>query len=166
MQSRAGGGHEKVLRNLRPAAGGSSSGPRRRADTVVQVARSSPERGRHSGYPCARCSSVETGGPIESSSSTTSTLWTAWAFGDVQLQRPGGVPIDWSKTKFAEAYKEGAFEPQHTLFLLHDTGTGWSLVEFAVGPTDIAWDWWRQQHALPETFCSQNESFACAVHGN
>ena len=48
-------------------------------------------------------------------------------------------------------YADGAFEPQHTLFLLHDTGQGWSLAEFAVGPTDIAWDWWRQQHGLPQT---------------
>ena len=30
------------------------------------------------------------------------------------------------------------------------TGNGWTLVEFAVGPTDIAWDWWRQQHSLPQ----------------
>ena len=20
----------------------------------------------------------------------------------------------------------------------------------AVGPTDVAWDWWRQQHSLPQ----------------
>jgi hypothetical protein len=130
-----------LLAAIQPAFAGS--------DTVVRVERSSPQRAAilDTVRPLFI---VETGGPIEFVVNNLNTM-DGWAFGDVQLQRPGGEPIDWRKTKFAEAYKEGAFEPQHTLFLLHDTGTGWSLVEFAVGPTDIAWDWWRQQHALPET---------------
>jgi hypothetical protein len=119
------------------------------SDTVVRVERGSPQR---AGIldTVRPLFIVETSGPIEFVVNTLNTM-DGWAFGDVQLQRPGGVPIDWSKTKFAEAYAAGAFEAQHTLFLLRDTGGGWSLVEFAVGPTDIAWDWWRQQHGLPET---------------
>jgi hypothetical protein len=118
------------------------------ADTIVRVERGSPQR---AGILDAvrPLFIVETGGPIEFVVNTLNTM-DGWAYGDVQLQRPGGVPIDWSKTKFAEANAQGAFEAEHSLFLLQDTGNGWTLVEFAVGPTDIAWDWWRQQHSLPQ----------------
>lgn len=118
------------------------------ADTIVSVERGSPER---AGILDAvrPLFIVETGGPIEFVVNTLNTM-DGWAFGDVQLQRPGGVPIDWSKTKFAEDNAQGMFEAAHSLFLLHDTGNGWTLVEFAVGPTDVAWDWWRQQHNLPQ----------------
>lgn len=90
----------------------------------------------------------ETGGPIEFVI-TTLNVWNEWAYGDVKLQRPGGQPIDWRRTKFAEDYAQGMFDPEHNLFLLQEGGDGWTLVEYAIGPTDVAWDWWRQQHNLP-----------------
>lgn len=119
------------------------------ADIVVRIERGSPERAviLDTVRPLFI---VETGGPIEFVVRTLNTM-DGWAFGDVQLQRPGGERIDWGKTKFAKDYAQGMFEPEHTLFLLQDRGQGWSLVEFAVGPTDVAWDWWRQQRQLPET---------------
>jgi len=91
---------------------------------------------------------TETGGPIEFVV-TVLTVAGDWAYGDVKLQRPGGSPLDWSMTKFAEDLRLGMFEPEHNLFLLKNGGTGWRVIEYAVGPTDIAWDGWRQQYNLP-----------------
>lgn len=90
----------------------------------------------------------EIGGPIEFVV-TTLNVWNGWAYGDVRLQRPGGQPIDWRRTKFAEDDAQGMFDPAHNLFLLQEEGDGWTLVEYAIGPTDVAWDWWRQQNNLP-----------------
>jgi hypothetical protein len=98
----------------------------------------------------------ETGGPIEFVISRLAVL-DEWAYGEVKLQRPGGKPIDWSKTKFAEDEKEGMFDPAQSLFLLQEGGDGWTLVEFAVGPTDVAWDWWRQQHNIPKSLFSDSD---------
>lgn len=84
-----------------------------------------------------------------------------WAYGNVRLQRPGGGAIDWSSTKFAEDVKQGMFDAENNLFLLRRTGETWNLVELALGPTDVAWDWWRQQHNLPyELFGADPANFA------
>lgn len=102
---------------------------------------------------------TEIGGPIEFVV-TKLNVMDQWAYGDVKLQRPGGAPIDWSATKFAEDYAQGMFDPEHNLFLLAEGGDGWSLVEYAIGPTDVAWDWWRQQHKLPaELFGASSADF-------
>lgn len=96
----------------------------------------------------------ETGGPVEFVVNTLNVM-DDWAYGDVRLQRPGGAPIDWSATKFADDQTQGTLETEHNLFLLKKTKGGWSLAEYAVGPTDVAWDWWRQQRHLPaELFAS------------
>lgn len=77
-------------------------------------------------------------------------VWGDWAFGDVTAQRPGGRPIDWRRTRFAEDFKEGMFDPAGSFFLLRKTGRQWVVVEYAIGPTDVAWDGWRQQRKLPQ----------------
>ena len=71
---------------------------------------------------------AETGGPVEFSVRRLAVLGD-WAFGDVSLQRPGG----------------------YAFFLLRKTSGGWSVAEISVGPTDVAWDWWRQKYKIPET---------------
>lgn len=72
-----------------------------------------------------------------------------WAFGDVKLQRPGGVAIDWSKTKYAADLAQGAFDPAGSFFLLHRVNGRWSLIEHATGPTDAPWFDWQMTHKLP-----------------
>lgn len=73
-----------------------------------------------------------------------------WAFAEVQLQRPGGVPIDWSRTPYAVDAREGIFDPASSFFLLRKNGGRWTIVEFATGPTDVAWEGWRVDHKLPQ----------------
>lgn len=101
----------------------------------------------------------EVGAPVEFVVRTLNVM-DGWAFGNVKLQRPGGVPIDWRRTKFADDLAHGMLEAESNFFLLQDTGRGWRLVEYVIGPTDVAWDWWRQQHDLPyELFGHTAEDF-------
>jgi hypothetical protein len=90
----------------------------------------------------------ETGGPVEFVVHRLNVM-EGWGFGDVLLQRPRGRTIDWSKTKYAEDEKNGAFDPGGSFFLLKQSGANWTVVEFATGPTDVAWDSWRQDYHLP-----------------
>lgn len=90
----------------------------------------------------------ETDGPVEFVVKRLAVTGD-WAFGEVRLQRPGGRSIDWSRTKYAEDFADGMFDPSGSFFLLHRTGRNWAITEFATGPTDVAWDSWRQDHHLP-----------------
>lgn len=91
----------------------------------------------------------EIGGPIEFVVRRLN-VWGEWAYGNVTPQRRGGRAIDWRQTRFAEDFKAGAFAASVSLFLLRRGGSGrWEMVEYAIGPTDVAWDWWRQQLDLP-----------------
>lgn len=91
---------------------------------------------------------VETNGEVEFVVRRLNVL-SGWAFGDVTLQRPGGRPIDWKRTKFAEAHADGAFDPAGSFFLARRTNQGWRVITFAVGPTDIAWDTWDKEYGAP-----------------
>jgi hypothetical protein len=90
----------------------------------------------------------ETEGPVEFVVHRLNVM-DGWAFGDVFLQRPGGRKIDWSKTKYAEEERNGAFDSGGCFFLLKRSGANWTVVEFVTGPTDVAWDAWRQDRHLP-----------------
>lgn len=90
----------------------------------------------------------ETWGPIEFVVRNLAVSGS-WAFGDVRLQRPGGKPIDWSRTRYAQAMRQGMFDPAGSFFLLYRLGSSWAIVKFATGPTDVAWDGWRTEYGLP-----------------
>jgi hypothetical protein len=91
---------------------------------------------------------TETNGPVEFVVRRLNVLGE-WAFGDVTLQRPGGHSIDWNATKYAADFAEGAFDPGGSFFLLRRSASGWDVIEFSTGPTDVVWDGWRTDHKLP-----------------
>jgi hypothetical protein len=92
---------------------------------------------------------AETNGPVE-----FVVRWLAVfgdsAFADLRPWRPGGRPIDWGRTKFAAAVRDDMFGGDTSFVLLRRKQGVWSVAEIAIGPTDVAWDWWRQQYRLPE----------------
>jgi hypothetical protein len=90
----------------------------------------------------------ETNGPIEFVVRNLNIL-EDWAFGDVKLQRPGGRPMDWRKTNYADDFEAGGFDPDSSYFQLKRIDASWAVVEYAMGPTDVAWDPWRTAHHLP-----------------
>lgn len=96
----------------------------------------------------------ETSGPVEFVVRQLNVMGS-WAFGEVRLQRPGGAQIDWKKTKHAEDFAAGMFDPGGSFFLARKAAMGWTVLEFATGPTDIAWDSWRLDFHLPNTLFAQ-----------
>jgi hypothetical protein len=93
---------------------------------------------------------AETGGPIEFVVRRLA-VWGDWAFGDISLRRPGGQPIDWTRTKFAEDLRQDMFSPGYA----RRTNGAWSIAEISVGPTDVVWDWWRQKYNIPGALFGQ-----------
>ncbi len=98
---------------------------------------------------------AETNGEVEFVVRRLNVLGS-WAFGDVTLQRPGGRPIDWKRTKYAEAQADGAFDPAGSFFLARRTNQGWRVVTFAVGPTDVAWDTWDKEFGVPRALFNRS----------
>ena len=90
----------------------------------------------------------ETGGPVEFVVRRLNVLGE-WAYGEVQAQRPGGEAIDWTRTRHAEDFEAGMFDPAASDFLLRKSGSDWAVVEYALGPTDVVWISWRLDHRLP-----------------
>lgn len=74
-----------------------------------------------------------------------------WAFVSVTPQRPGGRPIDWSRTRYADAWKNDWMSDVIQALLWHSGGR-WRVREFAFGPTDVPWIPWPQKYGLPVSF--------------
>jgi hypothetical protein len=74
-----------------------------------------------------------------------------WAYVEAVPQRPGGRRIDWRRTRFREDFEAGMLEDL-ALGLLQRSGRGWRVVEYRIGPTDIAWDEWVGKYRLPRRF--------------
>lgn len=68
-----------------------------------------------------------------------------WAFVDGQLQDTDGQPIDYSGTPFAEAAANGGASKRYDA-LLRKIGPKWTIVESAIGPTDVPWEGWRAKY--------------------
>lgn len=73
-----------------------------------------------------------------------------WAFYAGSIQKPNGRPIDFSRTSYAEALREGMFDGPTTYALLQRRGSNWRLVEFIVGPTDVAYLGWAGEFGAPD----------------
>ncbi len=71
-----------------------------------------------------------------------------WAFLYASIQTPGGQPIDYKGTPFAEAAEAGMKSRSYAA-LLRGHGTEWKLAASAVGPTDVAWQPWAAQYGAP-----------------
>ncbi len=71
-----------------------------------------------------------------------------FCFTRLEPQRPGGRKIAKSETVFAqEEFMDGL-----TIFaLLGKTGGGWSMLDYVVGPTDVAYQPWPEQYGAPRS---------------
>jgi hypothetical protein len=90
---------------------------------------------------------AEIGGPIELVV-TDLRVMGPWAYAFVRAQRPGGIPIDWKRTKYRQDMAQGTMS-DGVMALLHHDGARWQTVEYVIGPSDVAWDGWRQERRLP-----------------
>ena len=71
-----------------------------------------------------------------------------WAFISARPVRSDGSPVDWSRTRFARQ-KAADMMSDVILALLTTDGQTWRVVEYALGPTDVAWEEWIDKHGLP-----------------
>ena len=73
-----------------------------------------------------------------------------WAFLVATPQTPAGAPIDFGKTHYAEQQREGVLDGDTLYALLQRRAGKWVVVEFVIGPTDVAWlDWESKHHVTP-----------------
>lgn len=63
-----------------------------------------------------------------------------WAFLFARMQRPDGRSV---------GRAAGDLASDDYAALLHQDGAGWRVVDFAVGPTDVAWEGWGRRHGAP-----------------
>lgn len=68
-----------------------------------------------------------------------------WAYWEGEPKRPGNKPIDYSKTKLAEDYKQGVVD-QISLALLQNVKGKWKVVHLAIGPTDYPVEYWQEKN--------------------
>ena len=69
----------------------------------------------------------------------------SWAFVKVEPQRPGGGAIDAA----ALGHDTDIMDGLTTWALLKKQAAGWTLVDWALGPTDVAWDGWWDRYGAP-----------------
>ncbi len=72
----------------------------------------------------------------------------SWAFARVEPQRPDGSKIDYSKTRYAEAQREGMFDAGGEA-LLRRRGGEWEVVHWRFGGTDTEIQVWQEKYHLP-----------------
>ncbi len=62
-----------------------------------------------------------------------------------------GAPLDWAKTHFREDWLNDMMSDV-VMVLLSKSGTGWIVLDYVIGPTDVYWYDWVQRYNLPESF--------------
>jgi hypothetical protein len=72
-----------------------------------------------------------------------------WAYLNGRPQNPDGSEIDYANTPLADAMAMGIMS-REVMVLLHHEGKGWVVVEYFMGPTDVAWYGWIDTYGLPE----------------
>lgn len=72
-----------------------------------------------------------------------------WAFFAGSVQQPDGQPIDFGRTRYAEAEREGYFDGPGAYGLLRRVDGRWRVEGFFVGPTDAAYLAWPDELGAP-----------------
>ena len=73
-----------------------------------------------------------------------------WAFARVVPLQPDGREIDYSRTKYAEAEAEGAFDAEGEA-LLRRRGGAWQVIEWRFGASDTEVDLWLEKYRFPRS---------------
>ncbi len=93
--------------------------------------------------------SQEIGQPV-SLQTTNVNVRDEWAFVVAQPRKPDGSAIDWSTTSFAQRAADGVLDGDGTTYaLLKQENGAWTVLEHAIGPTDVAWIEWASEHGVP-----------------
>lgn len=81
---------------------------------------------------------------------TTVNVRDEWAFIIGQPRKPDGTAIDWSTTTLAQRAADGVLDGDgQTFALLKNVNGVWEVLEYVVGPTDVAHIEWAGKHGVP-----------------
>lgn len=78
-----------------------------------------------------------------------------WAFLQGTPVNPDGTPLQWSKTNFARDWAADVMSDV-VMVLMRNEGGKWHAVDWAIGPTDVAWYDWITSYGLPERLFSRD----------
>lgn len=82
----------------------------------------------------------------------TSRVMNEWAWVIAMPTQPDGAAIDWSTTAMASRYENGVLGDNGMIYaLLRQDNGAWTVVEYTIGPTDVAWLDWPARHGAPES---------------
>lgn len=72
-----------------------------------------------------------------------------WAFVVARPQRPDGREIDFRATRYREAIDQGVFDGPTLYALMQRREQRWTVVDFAIGPTDVHHAGWPEEFGAP-----------------
>lgn len=62
---------------------------------------------------------------------------------------PDSTPLDWTQTPFRQDWLADTMSDV-VMVLLNRVGSTWQVVDYIIGPTDVAWYEWIDRYGLPE----------------
>jgi len=75
-----------------------------------------------------------------------------WTFIFGTMRSPEGGQPDFSRTKYAQAQRDGFFDNNFQALLKKSAGK-WSVVKYQIGCTDVCYtEWWKQYRAPKAVF--------------
>ena len=85
-------------------------------------------------------------------SADTFNVLDNWAFLFGNMQSPEGGQPDFSRTKYAQAQRDGFFDNNFQALLKRTAGK-WSVVKYQIGCTDVCYtEWWKRYRAPKAVF--------------
>ncbi|MGA0545914.1 hypothetical protein ACO2Q1_11615 [Brevundimonas sp. VNH65] len=74
-----------------------------------------------------------------------------WAYVVARPQQPDGQPIDFRRTRYRQAMEQGVFDGPTLYALMQRRDQRWTVVDFAIGPSDAPQAGWPDEFGAPET---------------
>lgn len=94
--------------------------------------------------------SAEIGAPVALDPSTANVTGE-WAYIVAIPKNEDGSAMDWSLTNLASRYENGVMDESGAVYALLRKQDGvWSVAEYVIAPTDVAWLDWAGRHNVPE----------------
>ncbi|PXA84107.1 hypothetical protein DMC47_41505 [Nostoc sp. 3335mG] len=71
-----------------------------------------------------------------------------WAFLLATMVEPSGAPLDYASTPMAAPAAQGYMSRSYMALLRRQDG-GWTVIDKAIGPSDVPWALWAKRHSAP-----------------
>lgn len=73
-----------------------------------------------------------------------------WAFLQGAMRDSDGGRAQWDGTRYAERARQGGMSDVYVALLRREgDGAQWEVLDYAIGPGDVAWLTWPDKHAAP-----------------